>query len=565
MPFVSLTCPQCHKRVTSVDSSEIFGEIWHDLSCGHHTSEKLVEQTDVYETFESLDFKKDKAFPFQIEAAKIAEKANIRVLFGHEQGLGKTIIELIVLRAHPEIQPCLVVCKSKLTDQYAYQIGRWIPGGERTQIITTGNDILIPDMKFYVIGFDMLRRFRRLRCKNCDSRVKPNGKTNSVKVCKKCNVAMEEYNRLPEMCKLVGIKSMIIDECQHIKNTESQRALELRDISKEIPHIMASSGSFVENHALEGFSVLNIIHPELFPSKQGFLTRWCDYYWNGYGYKVGGIRDVKAWRAFTEKFIIRKTRKEVMPEIPPVQRNYQYGTIDDDALGAAYVENLNDYIDYAQNTSDDHFTKSSNIMARMQIMKHLCGLGKVNMVVDYVDEFLENTDRKITIFAHHHDVEARLEMKLNVLMTDLGLNPVMMLTADKSAEDRLHMIEEFGRDPKHRVMIASTLSSGEGLDKMQQWSDCIMAEQQWNPMKEKQAEDRFSRIGQMAESVTAMYPILLGTIDEYLIELKERKRIAVHSTLEYENLDWGESSVIKELTETLIAKGKKKWNRNQIM
>ncbi len=74
-------------------------------------------------------------------------------------------------------------------------------------------------------------------------------------------------------------------------------------------------------------------------------------------------------------------------------------------------------------------------------------------------------------------------------------------------------------------MIASTLASGEGLN-LQSCSDCVMHERQWNPSAEEQAEGRFIRIGQLAQSVNAVYMHADDTVDTDLHNIVEGKRRA---------------------------------------
>jgi SNF2 family DNA or RNA helicase len=86
-----------------------------------------------------------------------------------------------------------------------------------------------------------------------------------------------------------------------------------------------------------------------------------------------------------------------------------------------------------------------------------------------------------------------------------------------------------------------------------------MMERQWNPPKEEQAEGRFIRIGQLADSVTATYFTAVGTVDEFFADLVEQKRAIFSATMDGIETKWNESVLIRELAEILAAKGGKKW------
>ena len=56
------------------------------------------------------------------------------------------------------------------------------------------------------------------------------------------------------------------------------------------------------------------------------------------------------------------------------------------------------------------------IIAAMARMRRLVALAKIPATVEFVDEFIEDTDRKLVVFAHHIDVQSLLydELKREV-------------------------------------------------------------------------------------------------------------------------------------------------------
>jgi SNF2 family DNA or RNA helicase len=73
-------------------------------------------------------------------------------------------------------------------------------------------------------------------------------------------------------------KCVILDECQQIKNQNSRRAQQVRDICRTVPHVIATSGSPIENNAGEYFTILNILHPERFRNYKDYVLNYCDAY-----------------------------------------------------------------------------------------------------------------------------------------------------------------------------------------------------------------------------------------------------------------------------------------------
>jgi SNF2 family DNA or RNA helicase len=159
---------------------------------------------------------------------------------------------------------------------------------------------------------------------------------------------------------------------------------------------------------------------------------------------------------------------------------------------------------------------------------------------------------------HHIDIGTSLEIKLNRMLEDGGFGyKVLRLEGNMDPIKRDGVVTQFTTGP-NRILIASTLASGEGLN-LQACSDCIMLEQQWVPTKEEQAECRFVRIGQLADKVTSTYFVAVGTVDEFLANIKAHKRSNVKQTLDGETIKWNETELMRELIEVLATKGGKKW------
>lgn len=538
MPFLKSTCPTCGKTAISKREFLIGGKTALLLECGHVIAQSQLHSSGP-ESIISLDGKKP--YKFQEEGIKFLEAASGRALIADEMGLGKTIQALGFLALHPELCPFVAVVKKSLTVQWQHETLRWLGEDALTQIIDTPKMMILPGLKGYIISYDLLRRFVKK-----EEFKTPSGST-----------ITKEVSSLLDKFGAVAPKTLILDECQQIKNTDSSRAQQVRDLSKQFECIIALSGTPIKNNASEYFSILNILKPELFPVKAKFEQNWCDSYFSGGRWKSGGIRDAELFQERTKHFIIRRERSEVMPDLPRITRNFSFSDLSE-AVQAAYDKTFAEF-ENEYNSESEGFARDANILAYMTKMRHLTGLSKIDPTIDHVMEFLGSTDRKLTIFVHHKDVAQILFMKLKNLLSELGLADPLMLTSELSGQGRSDLVEKFKMDVRSRICIASTLAAGEGLN-MQFCSDCIMMERQWNPANEEQAEGRFIRIGQLMSCVTGTYMVAVGTIDEFFGQLVERKREIVNRTLGGESVTWDQSSLMKELAEVLIAKGRRAWS-----
>jgi len=329
--------------------------------------------------------------------------------------------------------------------------------------------------------------------------------------------------------------------------------------------VLPLSGTPWKNRGSELYPVLNMMDPMKFPSFEKFKRDWVAIYWEGKYQKEGGIKASRlpAFKEYTKDMCVRRERTEVMKELPLVNRTkliVRMTPSEEQAYDAAVEEFIVWYEAQMENISGMH------ILAAMQKMRHLVALAKLPATVEYVHEFIEDTDRKIVVFVHHKDV-AHLLMHEFKECYEKGVNddkfiesiPILKISSDMNSAARFETQKIFNESPR-AILIASTLAAGEGLN-LQTCSDCILHERQWNPANEEQAEGRFIRIGQKADSVNAVYAHAegLNTIDPKLDAINERKRAFFHAGMNNsEAPKWNEESFGKELAEAIIAGHKRK-------
>lgn len=525
--LLKVECSKCNKVAIEESRLKIGQTVLIKLACGHLMShESAVSQTDaVYNSIVFNDGKSPR--PYQIDCVKFAEENNFNVIIADEQGLGKTIESLCLLRLHPEkLLPCVIVVPTTVKLQWMWEIDRiCCPSGSSeekrqflTQVIQSGKEKAMPGFQIYIVTFDMLKK-------------------------------EDLFQYVP------NIQTIIIDECQRIKNHLSDRAKAVQKIAKKCSHIIPMSGTPIKNNAGEYFTVLNLVSPIRFPNWQRYVDTYCDSYDSGWGTKVGGLHNPQRFHDDTSNIIIRRTKAQVLKDLPSLDRKFYHVDLDP-KLNKAYAAALQELDDLFYSDSVNEFERGSATIAIMSKLRHITGISKIDTCVDFVTEFLISCDRKITIFCHHQDVGQLLEAKLNDWLKDGGFPLVLMMHSGLNGDQRAQLAKDF-KDTNARIMVASTLAAGEGLN-LQFCADAVMLERQWNPANEEQAEARFHRFGQ-ENNVSVTYMLASGTIDEYFTELVEQKRSIVFSTLDNKEVAWDQQSLMKELTSMLLTKGRDKW------
>lgn len=516
--IIKLTCSHCGK--VAVEKSRInFGSSKIiTLECGHVLTEDVMTSSGIAHILNGCTL-----YDYQVDGVMFLERANSKALLADEQGLGKTVMLLALMKLHRnELMPAVVIAPTTVLEQWHYEIREKCGvQGFLCQVINSGKVMAAPGFDIYVTTYDLIK----------DDKV---------------------FSMVKDQIKLV-----VVDECQRIKNHTSGRAKAVQKLCKDKEHVIPLSGTPIKNHAGEYFTVLNLIAPRMFPHYAKFIEQECDSYHNGWGYKVGGLRNPELFHDKTKDFILRRTKDEVLPDLPSLTRKFFHCELDR-RVNKAYGEALKELEDLYYNDEElDAFARQSNMLAIMTKMRQVTAVGKVDQCVDFVTEFLTSNERKITVFAHHEVAINLLIAKINQWCSNEGYEHVLHLHSGLNSYQRQELLVKF-KESNHRVMIASTLASGEGLN-IQFCSDAIMFERQWNPANEEQAEGRFHRFGQL-HSVSVTYMIATETIDEYFSELVESKRAIIASTMDNKEIQWDQASLLTELAAILVSKGKKAWS-----
>ena len=514
--IIKQICKVCGKLAVEKSRISFAGSKLITLECGHVTSDDVMSAgADIAHILNGCTL-----MDYQVEGVEFLERANARAILADEQGLGKTIEVLALLKLHrEELTPAVIVVPSSVKLQWHHEIlNKCGVEGFLTQVIDSGKVLAAPGFDIYITTYDLLKN------EECWQYVKGN------------------------------IKFVALDECQRIKNHDTGRAKAVQKFVKGmgIEKIIPMSGTPIENNAGEAFTIFNLVAPRVFPQYTRFIENECDSYSTGYGTKVGGLKDPAAFKEKTKDFFIRRRQKDVLKDLPDLQRRFQHVELDR-KFNKSYAKLMEELEEEYYNEDTSGFEKQGNMLAIMNKLRQITGISKVTECVDFVTEFLLSCDRKIVVFAHHHAAEDKLEMELNNWLVEGGFEKCMRF---KAGDDFQVKGEQF-RLSNSRVMIASTQAGGVGGN-LQFVSDAIMLERQWNPSKEGQAEKRHHRYGQK-NNVIVTYMIASETIDEYFTELVEQKRALIGSSLDGEDSSWDEKSLMTELVQVLITKGKKSW------
>src|SRR3972149_4508281 len=295
--ITQLVCKVCNRRTEVIEEvSFLQTKIRRKLKCGHsQIVQKLAVQSEEQILRESLkkieSLEGDKAFEHQIDAAIFTLlKANGRVCIFDEVGVGKTIETIIsVLSRKDKMLPCIIVCKSVAKMNWLKHWVLW--SQELGQIITGSTEKWHDIFPIHILSYEMLRR------------ILDNGTDNNHKAI------------------IERAKTIVIDESHLAKNDTAQRTVAIKKLCEGKPFVFALSGTQVENQAGGLFPIFNIICPDRFHNRDGFLHRYWEMYRDGWSWKIGRMIYPKKLKEDTEDFVIRRKMDDVLPNLPQVRKN----------------------------------------------------------------------------------------------------------------------------------------------------------------------------------------------------------------------------------------------------
>lgn len=404
--------------------------------------------------------------PFQRAGVEFKTKAT-RCLIGDDMGLGKTIQAIGYLALEPKKRPALIVVPASLKLNWKRELKKWLATDDVVAVLSGGNNQMaqILGATIVIINYDILDKW---------------------------------ISTLSQM----HFEIMVVDECHLIKNPKTIRNKAVKTMSKIVPEIIFMTGTPIVNRPVELFPVLNMIDEKSWPKFTSFAYRYCQAGNNGWGWSANGAANLEELHEFIKPFCIRRTKSQVLTELPPKRRASIIMQFDEKQR-----QEYLDALEAAKNSS-----KAAEALRLIEAAKQAAVKGKLPAAIDWIETFIE-TEKLVVFCTHNLTVEA--------LMTKFGKQTVR-LTGSENLQEREIAVDRFQNDDNVRLFVGNIKAAGVGIT-LTAASNVAFLELGWTPGDHSQAEDRCHRIGQ-TDSVTAWYLLADDTIEEKIFELIEMKR-----------------------------------------
>ena len=369
-----------------------------------------------------------------------------RCLLADEMGLGKTVQALSWL-ASTGLFPALVIPPAHLTRNWQEETARFlrIDGAPpRVHVIRGLKPYDLPEADVYVMHYLLLRGWK------------------------------ETLPTLP-------FRAVIFDEIQELRHTGTEKYSAASLLSESCEHVIGLSGTPIYNKGGEIWNVINILDYHFLGDWESFSREWC----YGYGNAVVVKPDLLGAYLKREGLMLRRTKQEVLKELPPKRRLVQELDWNDKVYARLMEPILPELLRWR---SDGTLTASARAMLEEQISqraRQATGVAKAPYVCQFVRALLEGGE-KVLLFAHHHEV-------MDIYKKELHAFAPGFITGRETSAMKDRAVERFMTGKTDLVCISLRAASGLNLQR----ATCVVfGELDWSPAVHSQAEDRAHRIGQ---------------------------------------------------------------------
>ena len=326
-----------------------------------------------------------------------------------------------------------------------------------------------------------------------------------------------------EKLQKIEFNFAILDEIQAIKNTASQvtKAVMLLNAS----HRFGLSGTPMENHLGELYSIFRFINPPMFGSVNDFNEKYLNPI-----QKDGDQQAAKQLSSKLNPFILRRLKKGVAKELPDKTEQILYVELSDEQRKLyesrrKYFEKVITKELESQKGKEGLGNAGFVVLQGLTELRQLASCpesksdgqiqsSKWEVLISGLTELAEN-GHKCLVFTNFISCIESISQQLE----ENGIEHLVMTGA---TNNRSEIVKKFKTDSRYKVFLMTLKTGGVGLN-LTEADYVYIIDPWWNTSAEQQAIDRTHRIGQ-TKNVFCYRMIAKNTIEEKILELQNRKK-----------------------------------------
>jgi SNF2 family DNA or RNA helicase len=234
--------------------------------------------------------------------------------------------------------------------------------------------------------------------------------------------------------------------------------------------------------------------------RESYCEKGINWFTGKFEYKgVKKGKEKELAQAFS-RVMLRRLKKDVVKELPPVIEQYVHVAVDVDVVKDA------------QRPSNEQIKKylllGTSVPLFIATELRSIGLGKVSAALEYI----QGVNEPLVIGCLHTEVIEKLSSVLKC--------PVFSGAESREQKDR--GVQLFMSGQVDRIIV-NIHAGGAGLN-LQRAGHMLVVEQHWSPAVMDQFKARIDRIGQVRDCVNITHLLGAGTIDEAVVDVQNYKK-----------------------------------------
>ncbi|PDW03964.1 hypothetical protein CJ255_06215 [Candidatus Viridilinea mediisalina] len=323
-------------------------------------------------------------------------------------------------------------------------------------------------------------------------------------------------------------RTVVLDEAQNIKNSETRQAQAARALQAE--GRVALTGTPVENRLTELWSIMSFLNPGYLGGETEFRRSFARPI-----ERAGDPQAAERLRRLTAPFVLRrlKTDSTIISDLPPKHEMKVFVPLTKEQA-TLYQATVSEALQKVEEASElgDEIKRRGLVLAMLTRLKQICNhpanflqdgstllgrSGKLNRLEEMLEELLAAGDRAL-IFTQFSAMGTMLQTYLQQQLA----NDILFLHGGTPAKQRDAMVRQFQAPHGPNIFILSLKAGGVGLN-LTRANHVFHFDRWWNPAVEDQATDRAFRIGQ-TQRVQVHKFVCGGTLEEQIDTMIESKR-----------------------------------------
>ena len=320
---------------------------------------------------------------------------------------------------------------------------------------------------------------------------------------------------------------LIADESHYCKSQSTIRSKIVKQLSRNIPHVLLLTGTPILSRPIEMFNLLNMIDPATWNNWYSYAIRYAGGKQGKWGFDSSGATNLEELKTRISKYFLRRKKEDVLKELPPKNRIEIPMELPAEERGQYHLveENLIKYFkEYKKEKTDREIAKTlqGEKLVKLNLLREINSMGKIPTVKEMIQNILDAGEKVIVFSCFNAPLIELSEMFEEESVLLLGSTPI---------EDRQEMVRKFQEDPNTKIFFTGIKSGGTGIT-LTAASNEIFIDFSWTPSDHEQAEGRAHRPGAEYECLNIYQVVSRDTIDIFMKKLLLYKQEIITQLIE---------------------------------